>query len=193
MATYTYTSHNITSVGSIASALSTLGDNDPSITLDTSGELIITTSLTQEQTDAVVSDSADGSLLHNKYIKKQEVFSNSSSLLELGVKTWNGKYVPCTKSDVDNYWTDHEFFTSNPSLLGVSKPYYIETIEEHVFDSTANISDINQLVLDCYDRLVYLYTSGSNSDGSFSEGVLIALIDAAPDQAALDLIIDTRK
>lgn len=192
MATYTYTNENVKYEDLQAAILNeglsdctyNMKGNGDSITLETSG--------TQAQADNIIANATTGSLFANKQQKIRDVKENSSTLLALGIESWSaGDYVACDKQAADGYYTDYEFYSTHASKLSATTPYVATTLTGGVV-STSSASDINTLAEDCADRLIYLYTASSNSDGSKSELALITAILTAANQTALDAITDTR-
>jgi hypothetical protein len=200
MPTFNYTI-DLESPNTLKNALSAAGvvDADFNVVDDSSGGVLtgdqlisISTDLgTESQCDTAIVLATSGNFFANKSARIDAADLKSSQLMRLGVDDWSSSRVALTKADADQYFTDHEYFRNNPLKLTASTPYLIFTIAGGTSE-TILLADIDTLVQNSVDRIQYIYTSISNADGSLGQVQLTADILAAVDQAALDLIVDTR-
>ena len=193
MTTYSYLNQSISSPSILYNSLLNAGENNVQFIYKNGVDIdVITNVLTKSETDTAVADANDGTLFSNKYLKIGEVSNNSLKLIAEGIEAFSsGKNVPVDKVSADGYYTDYEFFVTHSAKISTSSPYIVESMEGS-YVSTDNSADILKLSEDAADRLIYVYTSTLNSDGSKGEAQLIKDILAATDQSALDAITDTR-
>lgn len=190
MSVYTYDNNGCT-FDCLYQALIFRGVYDAGIAMN--GNMVIETAIGSEAAcAAAVADSAPGTLFSNKVVEIENVQEKTLSLLSVGVETWSaGVYAELSKSLADEYFSDHQYFTGNPSMISATSPYIIYTIEGRGV-STSLTSDIKTLLDNSVARLKYVYTDALNSDGSKSEYQLITDILATTTQVQLDAIVDTR-
>jgi len=189
--TYSYTNPDVDDFTTLQLSLENQGVLDADIYM--SPELImIATASPQAPVDTAIADASHDGLFEVKQRKKAEIAAKSEQLAQLGVESWTvGKYVLATKESGNDYQSSQQYFQANPTKLSASTPFFTEAIDGSAL-VTANIADINQIVLDIADRLLYIYTSFLNADSSKGQVGYFNDIDNAVDVAAVNAIVDTR-
>lgn len=191
MAEFNYTINDLESSNALYQALLQNGVFDAAFTISGNGIIVATIIGNQAQCDAAVQDARSASLFARKVAKIDQANARSIALSDSGVEDWAGRKVPLSKNDADNYFTDFEYYSANPGKLSANSPYIVFTLDGRA-SSTTNAADIQTLSENAVDRLIYIYTSSSNGDGSKGELALVQEILAAPDLLALNAITDTR-
>lgn len=188
--TYSTASHDVSLFPAIYQSMVFNGIFDAEIVLQPDGDLLISsnaaTSGDEAAFDAAVATAAGGGLFHNKAAKIAEIEANTKKLVGKGVETWDsGKFAALSKSKANNYITDLQYYTDNPSRLTAATKYLIYTLDGRAV-LTDQIADIQTLVDNAVDRLTEIYTAAGG------EIDLITSVTAAANQAALDAIVDAR-
>lgn len=187
---YTYTTFNIESPSALLDVLHT--DVDPDANISGNGHLTIYTTGTQQQVDDVMAKATPGTLSSVKQHKKKDVSDHSDDLQHIGVPSWDADVcVECTTENLDAHQSKLIYYKGHTDKLSADAPYFIFGINGHVA-STASVADIEALVDALADRLIYIYTSISNNDGSAGEIGLIGQINAATTIGEVAAVTDTR-
>lgn len=189
--TYTYTGKILNHIDDLEKSLKESGI-EAFYTYKYDGNLIVESDESEASVTAAVDGCLSGTLFANKHEKMRGVQSKSEQLVSKGVECWSaGHNVKCKKREADDYFTDFKYFSEHPEKLTPSTPYVLTDLDDNPV-TTSVASDIENIANASTDRLLYLYTSLSNGDGSFGEVPMMSAIHDAVDQEALDLIVDTR-
>lgn len=185
MATFTYSSASIHSWDAVWGALVSRGVIDATVTLN--GDVKITTEAAESVCDAAIADATTGSLFSSKLDRKKTVSDKSSDLAAIGIDTWvPAKSIQVTKQAVDDHRSTLKYYQENPSKLSAATPYIV-FVDDGTAVTTATLSDIETLVNDLADRLIYIY-----SNAITGEAGLLAAIDLAETFSELNAINDSR-
>lgn len=110
----------------------------------------------------------------------------------MGVSTWDSDVsMECTTENLDAQQSKLIYYKGHTDKLSADAPYLIFGVNGHVA-TTILVADIEALVDALADRLIYIYTSISNNDGSAGEVGLIGQIQAATTIGEVAAVTDTR-
>lgn len=191
MPIYTYPSGNIHSWNTAYKACVKEGHPDSSVSLG--ALLVIDSDMSQAEADSAASNAEIGSLFSSKEDRISEVSLRSSELSALGYT-----YVRPSDSAVQG-----------PFEISHEERHRLRNLKDDVADSSVPLpqsvmnlnglasplytsADVNAIYQSLLERGIYIYGNGGNGDGSSGEAAILASIDSAADQAALDAILDTR-
>lgn len=190
MSRYVYEEHTVVSFSAIRAALAAAGDADAIIELN--GALCITSTLSQAAVDlTVVAAAADG-FESNRALKREQVEVRSGVLAGAGVAVTVGSVTGIFATNNPRYdFAYYEALVSKATRDATVLPFNLGSADGKLL-TLSSLADVKSLTDTMMDRLKYIYLDQTNVDLSKGELGYILDINAASDQAALDLIIDTR-
>lgn len=157
-------------------------------------ELIVSSTLVKAVVTSTVNAHDAMGLEHNKLLLKQAIHDNTSHLLAKGI-LFNGVMLPCMMEDKVFYSAleadiDSGEFWERP--VDWDYPLHIPAVSDEEVGTLNDDDDVYALVNATNDRLVYVYETQTNSDGSKGELGYISAIDACTTQGELEAVVDTR-
>jgi len=191
VAIFTYPLPNISSFEAVYNCLIDQGITDAVINLN--GDLEIITSIGNQATvDTAVSNAAPNTLQSNKSAMIEAISLKSNQLASKGltvtINTITGSF-PLGQGRYDFSYYQSLVFAADRTPAHL--PFTLQTLQGGAMQ-LLTLADVEILADAATNRLRYIYLEQTNADSSKGEIGYIIDIKTAPNQTALDAIVDTR-